>query len=232
MGKKQILCLLFMIFLVGDSFAQQKRQTNPVRRLAPGTAWIVEDLPTGSSILAKEKSPTQIEGKTVEKNLVGKGYRRQEILKSGHWDLQFITEEFLLTRQGDGTFDLVESDEIEESHLPRLTPYTLREFFWIKGLGAVEQRMVDGVPCHIYIADALGNSLELTDEARKRIYYVAAIGQSDGFPRRLETPSRSLRYVPQPRVAQPEALPAAAQAAIDAYREKLRKVIQQYALPR
>ncbi len=223
----------FLAVLAGMGWAQQPKSRSMLR-LHPGVAWQVEMLAASDRLFASNNTGEAAAGQVelTETNSIGRDHRRQAIIHpDGKTEVRYITANFLLTEQSDGTFTLQTTGEDEESNLPRLRPDRLLEFAWTEGLKPVATMQVDGVECDIY-AIAHDRTPVLPAEARVgEIRYLAAIGREDHFPRRLETPAKVLRFVPLPRV-QPAGLPASAQKAVEEYLEKVRKQVQRHALPR
>lgn len=237
-------CLLSLasLFLANSMLlAQNGNKSQSVARLQPGMVWQVEELnpserlfrgaPGGAAQNPTGESDQSLSSRLVERNTVGRDHRQQDVVdRDGNWTEQYITSEFLLTRRADGSFSLLTTEENMEVNLPRLRPDRLREFAWTERLSPVTTLRVDGVECEIFALRANGEPVDSVDELADNLL-LAAIGKDDGFPRRLESPGRVLRFLPKERV-QPTGLPMAARAAVDEYREALRKKVQRYALPR
>lgn len=233
--------LLRLVFIVSAFLAvwvetgqAQQSKSRPVIRLQPGMSWHVELLGPSDRLLASANTrvPNATPGALAETNTLGRDHRRQEVLKpGGKAEIRYITSEYLLIEQTDGTFALETTERDEELNLPRLRPDRLSEFAWTEGLQPVASVLVDGVDCDVFAIGADRNPILPANFPDSEIRYLAAIGSEDRFPRRLETPTEVLRFVPLPRV-QPVGLPASAQRAVEEYVEKVRIQIQRHALPR
>ncbi len=227
----RLILLSLSAFLLGNAIlpAQDERRNRNVVRLQPGMAWHVEELDLSNRLFAMsaEGNPN---GRLVGKGSVGRDHRLQQMLQSdGAWQDQYVAGKFLLTRQADGNFHLELPIEDEESIFPRPRPDRLAEFEWVEKISPQEKRVIDGVECEIFMATFHGN--QVVSDNIGDLYYVAAIGTVDRFPRRLETPSRVLRFIPQPRVS-PVDMPAGAKNAIHEYQEAIRIKTIQNAYPR
>jgi len=229
-------CALLLAGVV-VGWAQQEKQRSVVQ-LARGMAWQVEQLEDSERLFAPRERTSRAEEQAakevrlVEKNTVGRDHRRQELFdRDGRPTVRYITIDFLLIEQADGSFLLQDTVEHEESGVLPLRPDRLREFDWTKGLSPVASLEVDGVECDIYALQPNGLPAEPGYDLESGVQFLTAIGKNDRFPRRLETPGKVLRYVSRDRV-KPGGLPEKAQLAVDEYMERLRLRIQRYALPR
>lgn len=233
MNKPLIFFCVFGHLAMNLVLAQSEPNQRVVGRLQPGMNWQVEELPSSARLLGGDKSVNaETPGKLVKKGSVGRAHRRQEILSpEGEWTDQYITREFLLTRQPDGSFSLESPVEDPESGLQRQRPDRLQEFSWLEGLAPSGRMTIDGVDCEIYALRFDRVPVKLSVGSQEGLNLVAAIGLVDRFPRRLETPSRVLRYIPQP-ARSPETLPIGAQEVIMGYEKRLRQLKESLGQPR
>jgi len=231
-----IACALLLAGVV-FGWAQQDKQRSVIQ-LARGMSWQVEQLEDSERLFAPPERTSRAEEQTakevrlVEKNTVGRDHRRQELFdQDDRPTIQYITIDFLLIEQADGTFLLQDTIEHEGSEVLPLRPDRLREFDWTEGLSPVTSLEVDGVECDIYALQPDGSAAPAGYDLESGVQFLTAIGKNDRFPRRLETPGKVLRYVSQARV-KPTGLPEQAQLAVDEFMEQVRLRIQRYALPR
>jgi hypothetical protein len=200
-----------------------------VSNLQPGDQWNIEILLESQRIAPvpaqpNKKSKSSIaKGTPIEKNLLGKDFREQAILKSDGSEAsrRVLTDSFVIAKVDEsGIFAL---DTLNDE-MPGGRPVwnRLTEFSWITVQNRMNRQLVDGIECHIHAEFEDGNS---NLPAR-----LAAISTVDGKPLRLETPYEIRRYV-WSRVPTPE-MPAGAQDALRDFLQEMKRQIQRHNVPR